>query len=123
MSYDIEVTKIKEHTRRKSRDEENERKDITITNDMCVKNERENTLNTFILWHVINTCHNTPREKKQQVTPPKKLNAEREKKETEKEGEEKNVILKDNILFWMCERIRLLASDIAITTSLTTHFL
>jgi hypothetical protein len=60
MSYDIEVTKIKEHTRRKSRDEENERKDITITNDMCVKNERENTLNTFILWHVINTCHNKP---------------------------------------------------------------
>jgi hypothetical protein len=36
MSYDIEVKKIKEHTRRKPRDEENERKDITITNDICV---------------------------------------------------------------------------------------
>jgi hypothetical protein len=36
MSYDIEVTKIKEYTRRKLREEENERTDITITNDICV---------------------------------------------------------------------------------------
>jgi hypothetical protein len=36
MSYDIEVKKIKEHTGSKPRDEETERKDITITNDICV---------------------------------------------------------------------------------------
>jgi hypothetical protein len=33
MSYDIEVKKIKENTRRNPKEEENERKDITITNN------------------------------------------------------------------------------------------
>jgi hypothetical protein len=33
MSYGIDVKEIIEHTRRKPKEEENERKDITITNN------------------------------------------------------------------------------------------
>jgi hypothetical protein len=43
MSYDIEIKKIKEHTRRKPREEDNERKDITITNNICMQRTKEET--------------------------------------------------------------------------------
>jgi hypothetical protein len=43
MNYETKMKKIKEHARRKPREEENERKDITETNSICIRRAKGKT--------------------------------------------------------------------------------